>query len=256
MSVPRYLMDEKGVYLNPECPDLGLLFSSPAGKLTIEDIKSVRIPVDVFSGEASVLSLAARFPAKSCKPLRFCKLQTTCVKYILPKLLETRLTQTKQTTEPAISRHKTATPPHAISPHPCSAGPALVRHCGVPQHAPQPPMPDEDDSEERNAWRPPARHLPLSPIRLRKASFLIDRPKRLKTAATQTKQTSEVISNRMKIRGVSQIQSGGKSHGDSHVARGSCPVYPESRRDEGRVRPEAFEFRPYSIAPEQGAIPA
>jgi len=50
MSVPRYLMDEKGFYLNPECPDLGLLFSSPAGKLTIEDIKSVRIPVDVFSG--------------------------------------------------------------------------------------------------------------------------------------------------------------------------------------------------------------
>jgi hypothetical protein len=30
------------------------------------------------------------------------------------KLLETRLTRTKQTTEPATSRHKTATPPHAI----------------------------------------------------------------------------------------------------------------------------------------------
>jgi hypothetical protein len=172
------------------------------------------------------------------------------------KLLETRITQTKQTTEPAISRHKTATPPHVISPRSCSAGPAFVRHCGVPQHAPQPPMPDEDDSEERNPWRLPARHLPLPPNRLLKASFLIDRPKRLKTAVTQTKQTSEVISNRMKIRGVSQLQSGGKSHGDSHVARGSCPVYPESRRDEGRVRPEAFEFRPYSIAPEQGAIPA
>jgi len=158
------------------------------------------------------------------------------------------------TTLPAISRHKTATPPHAISPHPCSAGPAFVRHCGVPQHAPQPSMPDEDDAVQSNSWRPPARHLPLPPNRSLKAYFPIATPKRLKTAATQTKQKTEVISNRYKIEGVSQLQSDGNSDGDLHVARDSCPVYPESRRDEGRVRPEAFEFRPYSIASAQGAI--
>jgi hypothetical protein len=132
------------------------------------------------------------------------------------RLLATRLTQTKQTTEPDISRHKIATPPYAISPDPCSAGPTFVRHCGVPQHAPQSPMPNEDDAEQRNSRRLPARHLPLSPNWSPKASFLIDRPKRLKTPATQTKQTSEVISNRMKISGVSQIQSDGKSHSNSH----------------------------------------
>jgi len=42
------------------------------------------------------------------------------------KLLETRLTQTKQTTEPAISRHKTASPPNAIRVT-CPASPTPLR---------------------------------------------------------------------------------------------------------------------------------
>jgi hypothetical protein len=166
------------------------------------------------------------------------------------KLLETRLTQTKQTTEPATSRHKTATPPHAIIPDPCSAGPTFVRHCGVPQHAPQPPMPGEDDSEDRNAWRPPARHF-LPPNGSLKAPFLIDSPKRLKMAVTQTKQTPEAISNRMKIRGVYQIQSHGKSHGDS-CGDSDVAQVPQALRHKG-FRPEAFEFYRHSIAPAQGA---
>jgi len=132
------------------------------------------------------------------------------------KSLETRLTQTKQTADPAISRQKTATPPSAISPHPCSAGPAFVRHCGVPQQAPRALTPDADGAEPRNAWRPPARHF-LPPNGSLKAPFLIDSPNRLKTAVTQTKQTPEAISNRMKIRGVYQIQSDGKSHGEGAI---------------------------------------
>jgi hypothetical protein len=68
--------------------------------------------------------------------------------------------------------------------------------------------------------------------------ILIDSPKRLETPVTQTKQTTEVISNRMKIEGTSDAMTEAKSD----VARVSCPVYLESRRDEGRVRPEAFEF--------------
>jgi hypothetical protein len=186
------------------------------------------------------------------------------------KLLETRLTQTKQTTEPSISRHKTATPPYALSPHPCSAEPGFVRHCGVPQSTPCRSVPSEDEFAAARL----SGVIPLATDRLSRITghgsevtntpFLIDRPKRLKTAVTQTKQTPEAISNRMKIRGVPQIQSDGKSegksHGHSHVARaihvirGSWSVYPESRRDEGRVSPEAFEFRPYSNMPAQGAI--
>jgi len=46
-NIPRYLMDKQGFYLNPECPDLDLSFSSPE-KFTIEDIRSLRIPVRIF----------------------------------------------------------------------------------------------------------------------------------------------------------------------------------------------------------------
>jgi len=155
------------------------------------------------------------------------------------KLLETRLTQTKQTAEPAISRHKKAATPLAMSRRSCSAGPGFLRHCGVPQHAPQPRTPDADGAEPRNSWRPPARHF-LPPNGSLKAPFLIDSPKRLKTAVTQTKQTPEAISNRMKIRGVSQIQSDGKLHGDSHVIRAiHLARVPQALRHEG-LRPEAF----------------
>jgi hypothetical protein len=143
------------------------------------------------------------------------------------ELLETCVTRSKQTTEIASTRYKTGAPSSAMSPavarvkligpaisRSCSAGPfgsapgrpPFVRYCGVPHHAPQPRAPHEPalSFEKRSEGftpslegRPPDRtgHVPD------RAHFLIGTPKRLKSAATQTKQTSEVISNRYKIRG-------------------------------------------------------
>jgi hypothetical protein len=176
------------------------------------------------------------------------------------ELLETSVTRTKQTTEITSTRYKTGYLSNAIrltvtrvkstdSASSCSAGPfdsaqgrpLLVRHRGVPHHAPCGHWSRTSGHRSRTTGRWP---------RATDTAFLIGTPKRLKTAATQTKQTTETVSNRYNLRGVSQIQLDGKSLADSHghlrVARVSCP-------GERRVRPEAFEFRPYSNAPKQGA---
>ncbi len=176
------------------------------------------------------------------------------------KLLESSVTRTKQTTEITSTRYKTGYLSNAIrltvtrvkstdSASSCSAGPfdsaqgrpLLVRHRGVPHHAPCGHWSRTSGHRSRTTGRWP---------RATDTAFLIGTPKRLKTAATQTKQTTETVSNRYNLRGVSQIQLDGKSLADSHghlrVARVSCP-------GERRVRPEAFEFRPYSNAPKQGA---
>ena len=127
-----------------------------------------------------------------------------CVKYILPKLLETGPTQTKQTTALPLSRHKISTPSNAISRGSCSAGPNFacpacpdprreafaaewVWHSGAPLASPARPVYAE------------LRMEPPSPEQATRNRFLIDSPKRLETRVTQTKQITEIVSNRHKI---------------------------------------------------------
>jgi hypothetical protein len=46
-DILRYLMDKRDFYLNPECPDLDLSFSSPE-EFTVADVRNLRIPVRIF----------------------------------------------------------------------------------------------------------------------------------------------------------------------------------------------------------------
>src|SRR5580658_4572690 len=92
------------------------------------------------------------------------------------ELLETRPTQTKQTTALPISRHKISNPSNAIN-----VGTRVTQTIQITE-----PVSSRGKIEA----------LPDSNHR-----FLIDSPKRLKIAVSRTKQTTEAVSNRMKNRG-------------------------------------------------------
>jgi hypothetical protein len=93
------------------------------------------------------------------------------------KLLETRATQTKQTTALPISRHKIRTLPNAINV-------------------------ETRVTQTKQITEPVSNRGKIGPLPDANHRLLIDSPKRLKIAVSRTKQTTEAVSNRMKIRGV------------------------------------------------------
>lgn len=91
-----------------------------------------------------------------------------CVKYILPKRLETPATETKQTTEDASNRYKNDTPEKPDKP--ASESPA------TPEYRPI-----------RFADTPRTRRI---------GRFVVHKPNQSESAATETKQTTDLVSDR------------------------------------------------------------